>query len=359
MADVGRIVDNRLLVHKCAGMKNWDDIRYFLAVARGGSVRAAADALGVNHSTVIRRIVQLEKLLGSKVFEKLSSGYRLTPAGAEIVDLAEQMEAKSDQLETRIFGRDQGMKGKLRITLAPALASGLLMPDIAAFSASHPEIEIEVAVSQGPVNLVKREADVALRVVYETSSPPPHLNGARLRDVHGAVYAARALLEDSVAHPGRPLKWLLWAGDWPPPAGANVEALRMAPVPARFSDTLAQAAAARAGMGIAPLPCFVGDADPELVRVPGSGQWRFGTLWLLTHGEARRTRRVKLFSEFLKRRLSRHTLLLAGLQPRTLIRLPGATEVTTLPLEMNAKPEMQRSEFRGFDPQPVRVGRRR
>jgi len=359
MADVGRIVDNRLLVHKCAGMKNWDDIRYFLAVARGGSVRAAADALGVNHSTVIRRIVQLEKLLGSKVFEKMSSGYRLTPAGAEIVDLAEQMEAKSDQLETRIFGRDQGLKGKLRITLAPALASGLLMPDIAAFSASHPEIEIEVAVSQGPVNLVKREADVALRVVYETSSPPPHLNGARLRDVHGAVYAARALLEDSVAHPGRPLKWLLWAGDWPPPAGANVEALRMAPVPARFSDTLAQAAAARAGMGIAPLPCFVGDADPELVRVPGSGQWRFGTLWLLTHGEARRTRRVKLFSEFLKRRLSRHTLLLAGLQPRTLIRLPGATEVTTLPLEMNAKPEMQRSEFRGFDPQPVRVGRRR
>jgi molybdate transport repressor ModE-like protein len=147
-------------------MKNWDDIRYFLAVARGGSVRAAADALGVNHSTVIRRIVQLEKLLGSKVFEKLPSGYRLTPAGAEIVDLAEQMEAKSDQLETRIFGRDQGLRGKLRITLAPALASGLLMPDFARFSATHPEIELEVVASQGPINLVKREADVALRVIY-------------------------------------------------------------------------------------------------------------------------------------------------------------------------------------------------
>jgi DNA-binding transcriptional LysR family regulator len=300
-------------------MKNWDDIRYFLAVTRGGSVRAAADALGVNHSTVIRRIAQLEKLLGSKVFEKLPSGYRLTPAGVEIVDLAEQMEAKSDQLETLIFGRDQGLRGKLRITLAPALASGLLMPDFATFSATHPEIELEVVASQGPVNLVKREADVALRVVYETSSPPPHLTGSRLHDVHGAVYAARTLLQDSVAHhPGRPLKWLLWAGDWAPPAGANVEALRVAPVPARFSDTLAQAAAAKTGMGIAPLPCFVGDADPELVRVPGSGQWRFGTLWLLTHGEARRTRRVKLFSEFLKRRLSRHTTLLAGLQPRHL-----------------------------------------
>jgi DNA-binding transcriptional LysR family regulator len=197
-------------------MKNWDDIRYFLAVTRGGSVRAAADALGVNHSTVIRRIAQLEKLLGSKVFEKLPSGYRLTPAGVEIVDLAEQMEAKSDQLETLIFGRDQGLRGKLRITLAPALASGLLMPDFATFSATHPEIELEVVASQGPVNLVKREADVALRVVYETSSPPPHLTGSRLQDVHGAVYAARTLLEDSVAHhAGRPLKWLLWLATGP------------------------------------------------------------------------------------------------------------------------------------------------
>ena len=96
------------------------------------------------------------------------------------------------------------------------------------------------------------------------------------------------------------------------------QASAVAPVPARFSDTLAQAAAAKTGMGIAPLPCFVGDADPELVRVPGSGQWRFGTLWLLTHGEARRTRRVKLFCEFLKRRLSRHAALLAGLQAQRL-----------------------------------------
>jgi DNA-binding transcriptional LysR family regulator len=125
------------------------------------------------------------------------------------------------------------------------------MPDFATFSATHPEIELEVIASQEPVNLAKREADVALRVVYETSSPPPHLNGSRLQDVYGAVYASRTLLEESGVHPAGPLKWLLWAGDWPAPAGANVEALRMAPVPARFSDTLAQAAAARAGLGIA------------------------------------------------------------------------------------------------------------
>jgi hypothetical protein len=81
-----------------------------------------------------------------------------------------------------------------------------------------------VIASQGPVNLVKREADVALRVIYETSSPPPHLNGSRLQDVHGAAYAARTILKETGVHPARPLKWLLRAGDWPPPAGANVEA---------------------------------------------------------------------------------------------------------------------------------------
>src|ERR1700733_10841144 len=88
-------------------MIDWDDVRYFLAVARGGSVRAAAAQLGVNHSTVLRRIAQLEERLGAQMFEKLPSGYRLTEAGEEVRELANQMEASSHQLETRVFGRDQ------------------------------------------------------------------------------------------------------------------------------------------------------------------------------------------------------------------------------------------------------------
>ena len=100
-------------------MIDWDDIRYFLAVARGGSVRAAAAGLRVNHSTVLRRIAQLEKRLGAQMFEKRPSGYRLTAAGEEVLNLANQMEASSHQLETRVFGRDQGVRGLLRVTLAP------------------------------------------------------------------------------------------------------------------------------------------------------------------------------------------------------------------------------------------------
>ena len=104
-------------------MLNWDDVRYFLAVARRGSVRAAAERLGVNHSTVLRRVAQLEERLGAHMFEKLPSGYRLTDAGGEVLQFAEQMEASSNRLETRVFGRDQGVRGLLRVTLAPPLAT--------------------------------------------------------------------------------------------------------------------------------------------------------------------------------------------------------------------------------------------
>src|SRR5205807_3574962 len=92
-------------------MIDWDDVRYFLAVARGGSVRAAAERLGVNHATVLRRIAQLEERLGVHMFEKLPSGYRPTAAGEEVLEFADQMEASSHRLETRVFGRDQSVRG--------------------------------------------------------------------------------------------------------------------------------------------------------------------------------------------------------------------------------------------------------
>ena len=92
-------------------MIDWDDVRYFLAVARGGSVRAAAERLGVNHSTVLRRVAQLEDRLGAHMFERLPSGYRLTAAGEEVLEFADQMEASSHQLETRVLGATRACAG--------------------------------------------------------------------------------------------------------------------------------------------------------------------------------------------------------------------------------------------------------
>ncbi|MBB3953087.1 LysR family transcriptional regulator, partial [Aureimonas jatrophae] len=104
-------------------MDHWDELRMFLAVAEGGTVRAAADALDVNHATIIRGIGRLEDRLETKLFDKPSTGYRLTDAGADVVDLARQMSTASSQLEARIFGRDQSVSGPLRLTLPISFAT--------------------------------------------------------------------------------------------------------------------------------------------------------------------------------------------------------------------------------------------
>ena len=172
-------------------MIDWDDVRYFLAVAHGGSVRAAAERLGVNHATVLRRIAQLEERLGAQMFEKLPSGYRLTEAGEEVLEFAEQMEVSSNRLETRIFGRDQSVRGLLRVTLAPTLATHLLMPDFAEFARLHPDIEMEILSSGELANLTNREADVAIRVVYDRKTLPLNLHGLKGPELFGGIYMSR------------------------------------------------------------------------------------------------------------------------------------------------------------------------
>ena len=290
-------------------MIDWDDVRYFLAVAREGSVRAAAQRLGVNHSTVLRRIAQLEERLGARMFEKLPSGYRLTDAGDEVLELANQMEASSHQLETRVFGRDQSVRGLLRVTLAPTLATHLLMPGLVEFARLHPDIELDILSSGELANLTNREADVAIRVVYDRKTLPLNLHGLKGPEVFGSVYMAR----DRLAAGGPdPVRWIVISADgvqdWT--RGVEVDATG---APFRVTDGEAQIVAARQGIGITTLPCFVGDADPLLARAPGAPLHLYGTLWLLTQGETRKTKRVQLFTEFVARRLAAYAPLLAGL----------------------------------------------
>ena len=293
-------------------MIDWDDIRYFLAVARGGSVRAAAEGLGVYHSTVLRRIAQLEDRLAAQMFEKLPSGYRLTAAGEEVLELAQQMEASSHQLETRVFGRDQGVRGLLRVTLPPPLATHLLMPDFADFARLQPDIEMDVLSSGELANLTNREADVAIRVVYDRKTLPLNLNGLKGPDVFGAVYVSRDRLAAFRAGAPDPLRWIVISAHGIPEWAGEGD-VRPTGVPFRTTDAEAQLAAVRQGLGITTLPCFVGDADPLLVRAPGTDLHMYGTLWLLTQGETRKTKRVRLFTEFVSRRLAAHAPLLAGL----------------------------------------------
>src|ERR1700734_3090211 len=300
-------------------MIDWDDVRYFLAVARGGSVRAAGKRLGVNHATVLRRIAQLEERLGAHMFEKLPSGYRLTAAGEEVLELANQMEASSHQLETRVFGRDQSVRGLLRVTLTPPLATHLLMPDFADFARLHPDIEMEILsiemeiLSSGELmNLTNREADVAIRVVYDRNTLPLNLHGLKGPELFGGVYISRDRLAAWRAGAPDPIRWIVISTHGIPDWASEGE-VHTTGVPFRTTDAEAQIVAVRQGLGITTLPCFVGDADPLLGRVPGADLPMYGTLWLLTQGETRKTKRVRLFTEFVSRRLAAYAPLLAGL----------------------------------------------
>lgn len=293
-------------------MIDWDDVRYFLAAARGGSVRAAARRLGVNHATVLRRIAQLEERLGAQMFEKLPSGYRLTPAGEEVLELAEQMETSSLQLETRVFGRDQSVRGLLRVTMTPVLATHLLMPDLADFARLHPDIEMEILSSGELANLTNRDADVAVRVVYDRKTLPLNLHGLKGPEVFGGVYISRDRLAEWRAGAPDPIRWIVIGAHGIPDWASDGE-VGTTGVPFRVTDAAGEIAAVRQGLGITTLPCFVGDADPLLMRVPGTELHMYGTLWTLTQGETRKTKRVRLFKDFVSRRLAAHAPLLAGM----------------------------------------------
>ena len=292
-------------------MIDWDDVRFLLAVARGGSVRAAADQLGVNHATVLRRVARLESGLGAQVFERLPSGYRLTTAGHEILGLAEQMEASSKELETRVFARDQEVRGPLRVTLAPVLANHLLISDLLAFARRHPEVGMEILSIAEPLNLTNREADVALRVVYDRDALPLNLHGVKGPDIYGSVYVSRDLLAARRTGAQESVRWIVDAKfgipDW-----VGEGAIPSADAPFTITDAEAQIAAARLGLGVTALPCFVGDADPQLSRWPGAVLHLHGTLWILIKRETRKTRRVRLFTDFIARRLAASGPLLAG-----------------------------------------------
>ncbi|MBZ9722327.1 LysR family transcriptional regulator [Mesorhizobium sp. B2-5-9] len=293
-------------------MIDWDDVRYFLAAARGGSVRAAAERLGVYHSTVLRRIAQLEERLGTRMFEKLPSGYRLTAAGEEVLELANQMEASSHQLETRVFGRDQSARGLLRVTVPPFLATHLLMPDLADFARMHPDIEMEILTTGEVANLTNREADVAIRIVADRKTLPLNLHGLKGPEVFSGVYMSRDRLPALRAGTPDPLRWIAIDNhgipDW-----AREGEVHITGAPFRTPDAETQIIAAQQGIGMTKLPCFVGDADPLLVRVPGTNPPMHGTLWILTQGETRKTKRVRLFTEFVSRRLAAYAPLIAGL----------------------------------------------
>lgn len=288
----------------------WDDARIFLAVAREGSFSSAAKRLGVQHSTVLRRIRALEKKLATPLVERKASGYVLTEAGEELKHSACRIENELLSFEGAVSGQAEDVAGELRVTAIANMASTVLMPYFARFSAAHPRIELIVQVTNNSVRLSEREADVAIR---QTNKPLETLIGTRLTTVASAVYGSRDYC--AAVKSGQAVeKWIgvdccEYHRTWTKQAWPQAEH--------EFSvdETSLTLAALKEGLGVGFLPCFLGDSDPELARFHEPEKQHELGLWLLYHRDLRNTKRVVLFREHMQREIKQAAALFEGAVP--------------------------------------------
>lgn len=291
---------------------DWDDLRYVLAISRAAGLNPAAKALGVNASSVYRRLEAMEQRMQVRLFERLRSGYRLTEAGEALAEAAQRMETEALAVERRVLGTDLKLEGHLRLSTSEALAFYVLPPHLAEFRALYPGVTLEVLVNNELVDLTRRDADVVIRATY---APPEHLVGRSVGGIGFASYAAPAYL-DRVGRNRAPAEyeWIAFEGrlaripqqQW---LAKNVPAERQM---LRFDSFGAACAAATAGAGCAALPCFVADGDARLERLPDSYvDTGYGT-WVLTHPDLRKSARVRACLQFFGTRLSARAAFLLG-----------------------------------------------
>jgi DNA-binding transcriptional LysR family regulator len=293
-----------------ASSLDWDDLRIALAIAESGSISAAATTLLISHPTLSRRLQRMEHRLGTRLFERLPSGLRPTAAGEEVRELALRLSEDIAALEHRISGRDRGDAGTVRLTAPDAVSEYLLPNVLRALCGAHPQLQIDLVVSNEVVPLAQRTADIALRV---TRRPAVSLRGRQVGEVAMAVYAARPLLpRDRRDWPAAP-----WVGFDAGLAcsGPGLWLTRNVPVSAirfRANTLLAAAQAVRSGIGLGVLPCFVGQclADVEQVGEPMAELAQ--PLWLLMHADAARIPRVRAASAALAAEIGRASGLLGG-----------------------------------------------
>lgn len=273
-------------------MKRWDDWRTFLAVARAGTVGAAAEELGVNQTTVYRRLDALEEDFGTRLFDRDARGYALTVVGRDAIEHAERIEEEVLALERMVRGHDRQASGQIVVTMPESLWPTLL-PAMIAFGEAHPRIELALELHDRMFDLGRREADVAIRPSLQ---PPEDAVGRRIAAVAWTVYGVAGAGDAPWVGYTEQLGDLA-AERWRrSQAGGRQTRLSVSTVPAM---RVVLAHGGRRGM----LPCFVGDAAPELERLRAPEEAMESALWLLIHADLRRNARVRAFVDYLYPRL--------------------------------------------------------
>ena len=292
---------------------DWEDVRLFLALAREGSARSAAEVLGISHSTMSRRADQLEDGLGTRLFDRDVSGYRLTAAGETLLAQAEKAEDALITAERQLQGRDAQLSGEIRVTMPDVIAIYLLIDDLAEFARRYPEIDLNILLSYDVYDISRREADIAIRFIGGGRSPPEELVGRKLVTIRSCYYASPAYLEEHDPWAkDTDARFIGWENAERYPWWVKESPFPHVPSYGNLNNGVMQVEAAKAGMGIAVLPCYMGDGVEGLRRVPRTEPYENYDIWLLSHPDLRDAARLRTFRRFIVAAFDRKKDLLEG-----------------------------------------------
>lgn len=295
-------------------MLDWNDLRYFLAVADHGSTLAAGRWLRVSQTTVARRIAALEEALGLTLFEKRQAGYVLTPAGEGLLERARRVEEAAEGFGEASAALVRDCSGMVRITTQEIFANTLLSPILKELHELHPQIVIEIDTQQKILDLGAGEADIGLRST--AAEQPAGIVGRSLgiddwtlycsreyAEQHGVPRTREELKRHSIIGGGGGKLWVHYEA-WLRKLGLEDR------VAMHHATSTGLLSGVRSGFGLGVLPCIVADAEPDLIRClpPRTDHGR--QMWLLTHERVRHTPRVRLVIDFLYERLIRHVRML-------------------------------------------------
>lgn len=281
-------------VYACMEM-SWDDIKTVNLLVRSGSLAAAARQLGLNYTTVARRVQRAEVALGMKLFERLADGYRPTETALLIAEHAATMENAEHALLRQIAGRDTRLTGPLRITAPQLLIAHVLAPVLAAFTAEHPGVDLRVMASNDLLDLSRRESDLAVRI---SRDPGDALQGLRLTQQETASFATQNWAKRIEDEPEGPIDWIVYEA-FPELPALVTDKYTGARVRYRFDDMVAMVGAAQSGLGVIRVPMFLGRSTPGLVQVPMIPPQPYADIWVVGHPDVWPSAKAKAFREIL------------------------------------------------------------
>lgn len=292
-----------------AKMHNWDDFKIFLSVANTGSYSASAKELAVNHSTISRRIQNLETQHGVKLFERTNNGYQLTEAGDSIFDIVQKAAEATTHASRVLSGQDDRLEGEIKLTMPHEIFDLFLAEPLAEFNAQYPNILLNLVVKPGLKNIANREADLAVRI---TPEPPDYLIGRRITYMQHGLYANK-YWQQKIANGESSIPLILWphVRNIPEWASDNFSEPRIA---LYVDDLTSMFEAVKSGMGVARMPCFMPDAiqHVDVVRLPIKQNLSSWGIWLLNHVDLRNSARINKCKQLLAKHLEKHIPVFLG-----------------------------------------------